>query len=188
MECTGGCGSQRNYGSSRCHCSCQGILLKMDLSKTWMILCMKYFDNYCCMILLRNKEVLVSWWFKKSCSGNQYELSASWQANICSQRKFLIPCFSYASSSKYARVLNVPFPKYKKVPFPKNLRSFLRKNIRIFPGKNYEGWGRKVRKVAAYYTINSVFDFLIIWEKKIKKLDSRRNRFIGKCISRPGRK
>ena len=24
----------------------------------------------------------------------------------------------YAFSSKYARVLNIPFPKYKKVPFP----------------------------------------------------------------------
>ena len=27
-------------------------------------------------------------------------------------------CSEYASSSKYARVLNMPSPKYKKVPFP----------------------------------------------------------------------
>ena len=31
----------------------------------------------------------------------------------------------YASGSKYARVLNIPFLKYKKAPFPENIRNFL---------------------------------------------------------------
>ena len=38
----------------------------------------------------------------------------------------------YASSSKCARILNIPFPKYKKVPFSENKKSFFRENIRNF--------------------------------------------------------
>ena len=35
----------------------------------------------------------------------------------------------YVSSSKFARVLNIPFPKYNKVPFPENISNFFRSGI-----------------------------------------------------------
>ena len=53
--------------------------------------------------------------------------------------------FEYASSSKYARVLNIPFSKYKKVPFAENYkklfqsRLFKKKIYKIFLGKSFEG-------------------------------------------------
>ena len=75
----------------------------------------------------------------------------------------------YAFTSKYGRVLNIPFPKYKKNSFLRKSKKvpvswkfeklFLSKYKKIFQGrykffwaKNFEGWGWKVRQVAAHYT------------------------------------
>ena len=71
----------------------------------------------------------------------------------------------YASSFKHARVLNIPFPKFKRNVFKENIKSsiswklemlFFRKLKKLFQsrssGKTFEGWGGKVHQVAAYYT------------------------------------
>ena len=66
----------------------------------------------------------------------------------------MFDCSKYASSPKYARVLNIIFPKYKKVLFPENItfsEQVFQEKIN-FLGKKFEVRGRKVHQVAAYYT------------------------------------
>ena len=65
-------------------------------------------------------------------------------------------CSEYVSGSKYAMVLKIPFPKYKKVLFPESHKrffqkieetfldqAFLGKNIRNFLGKNFKAEAEK---------------------------------------------
>ena len=90
----------------------------------------------------------------------------------------------YVTSSKCARVLNIPFAKYKKKIlrffsnftesyvssklekfFLRTKRYFFRagifkKKYKKFFGRDFEGWGQKVSQVAAYFTTKKFLYFL----------------------------